>query len=139
MHAGVPHNVDRWGAGRPTRRSAVLQFSNLCGTVYKCGNIVFTPDGNGLLSPVGNRITHFNLTRCAGVCAWGRDPAGGAWLAPCARARPRASTSGGPAGVWEGDLRAGPPQPHVAHVRMREPAGHRAHRRFARRTPSALH
>jgi len=37
------------------------QFSNLCGTVYKKGNIIFTPDGNTLLSPVGNRITAFDL------------------------------------------------------------------------------
>lgn len=40
-----------------------LQFSNLCGTVYKQGNLVFTPDGNKLLSPVGNRITLFDLVK----------------------------------------------------------------------------
>jgi hypothetical protein len=39
-------------------------FSNLCGTVYKSGNVVFTPDGNSLLSPVGNRITVFDLIEC---------------------------------------------------------------------------
>eukprot|EP00126_Sphaerothecum_destruens_P011227 Sdes_comp20878_c0_seq2m17869 len=37
------------------------KFSNLCGTVYKQGNIVFTPDGNSLLSPVGNRVSVFDL------------------------------------------------------------------------------
>lgn len=37
------------------------QFSNLCGSVYKQGNVVFTPDGNTVLSPVGNRITVFDL------------------------------------------------------------------------------
>ena len=36
-------------------------FSNLCGTVYKCGNVVFTPDGNRLISPVCNRVTVFDL------------------------------------------------------------------------------
>ncbi|KDO23505.1 hypothetical protein SPRG_11427 [Saprolegnia parasitica CBS 223.65] len=37
------------------------EFSHLCGTVYTQGNVVFTPDGNALLSPVGNRITMFDL------------------------------------------------------------------------------
>ncbi|KAF9581478.1 hypothetical protein BGW38_001484, partial [Lunasporangiospora selenospora] len=36
-------------------------FSNLCGTVYKQGNILFSPDGNSVLSPVGNRLTVFDL------------------------------------------------------------------------------
>jgi hypothetical protein len=39
------------------------QFSNLLGTVYGRGNLVFTPDGNSLLSPVGNRVSVFNLTK----------------------------------------------------------------------------
>ena len=38
-----------------------FQFSNLCGSVYKCGNVTFTPDGVSLLSPVGNRVTMFDL------------------------------------------------------------------------------
>ncbi|KAK3832335.1 MAG: WD40 repeat-like protein [Linnemannia gamsii] len=38
-----------------------FKFSNLCGTVYKQGNLVFTPDGNSILSPVGNRLTVFDL------------------------------------------------------------------------------
>eukprot|EP01083_Nonionella_stella_P087419 243227_1 len=37
------------------------KFSNLCGSVYSGGNLVFTPDGNSVLSPVGNRITVFDL------------------------------------------------------------------------------
>ncbi len=37
------------------------RFSNLCGVVYKNGNVIFTPDGNSLLSPVGNRVTCFDL------------------------------------------------------------------------------
>ncbi|KAG0301506.1 hypothetical protein BGZ98_008287 [Dissophora globulifera] len=38
-----------------------FKFSNLCGTVYKQGNLIFTPDGNSVLSPVGNRLTVFDL------------------------------------------------------------------------------
>jgi periodic tryptophan protein 2 len=39
------------------------QFSNLCGSLYKQGNLVFTPDGNSVLSPVGNRISVFDLVK----------------------------------------------------------------------------
>jgi hypothetical protein len=42
-----------------------LQFANLCGTVHKGGNILFTPDGNAVLSAVGNRVTVFDLVKCA--------------------------------------------------------------------------
>ncbi|KAJ9206298.1 hypothetical protein DTO271D3_7740 [Paecilomyces variotii] len=38
-----------------------FKFSNLLGTVYRKGNLVFTPDGTCLLSPVGNRVTVFDL------------------------------------------------------------------------------
>ncbi|GAM19013.1 hypothetical protein SAMD00019534_021880 [Acytostelium subglobosum LB1] len=37
------------------------RFSNLLGTVYSRGNLLFTPDGNNVISPVGNRITVFDL------------------------------------------------------------------------------
>jgi len=37
------------------------QFSNLYGTVYRTGDLVFTPDGNTVLSPVGNKISMFDL------------------------------------------------------------------------------
>lgn len=37
------------------------RFSNLCGTVYKCGNVCFSADGNILYSPVGSRISVFDL------------------------------------------------------------------------------
>nr|XP_008174682.1 periodic tryptophan protein 2 homolog isoform X1 [Chrysemys picta bellii] len=37
------------------------RFSNLLGTVYRRGNLHFTPDGNCVISPVGNRITIFDL------------------------------------------------------------------------------
>ncbi|KAF3912824.1 Xenin [Arthrobotrys entomopaga] len=38
-----------------------FNFSNLLGTVYCKGNLVFTPDGASLLSPVGNRVSYFDL------------------------------------------------------------------------------
>lgn len=40
-----------------------LQFSNLLGTIYRNGNLVFTPDGNSVISPVGNRITVYDLKK----------------------------------------------------------------------------
>ncbi|KAL5499177.1 PWP2 [Sanghuangporus vaninii] len=38
-----------------------FKFSNLCGTVYQQGNVLFTQDGNSVLSPVGNRVSVFDL------------------------------------------------------------------------------
>ncbi|KAK5164605.1 U3 snoRNP protein [Saxophila tyrrhenica] len=38
-----------------------FKFSNLLGTVYRKGNLVYTSDGTSLLSPVGNRVTVFDL------------------------------------------------------------------------------
>lgn len=38
-----------------------FKFANLLGTVYSRGNLVFTPDGNSLLTPVGNRVSYFDL------------------------------------------------------------------------------
>lgn len=38
-----------------------FRFSNLLGTVYRRGNLTFSPDGNSVVSPVGNRITLFDL------------------------------------------------------------------------------
>ncbi|GJJ14935.1 hypothetical protein Clacol_009205 [Clathrus columnatus] len=40
---------------------ANFKFSNLCGTVYTQGNILFTADGHSVLSPVGNRVSVFDL------------------------------------------------------------------------------
>ncbi|KFB53827.1 AGAP010693-PA-like protein [Anopheles sinensis] len=37
------------------------KFSNLLGAVYRKGNLLFTPDGYSVISPVGNRITIFDL------------------------------------------------------------------------------
>lgn len=38
-----------------------FKLSNLVGTVYREGNLVFTHDGTKLLSPVGNRVSCFDL------------------------------------------------------------------------------
>jgi hypothetical protein len=43
----------------------ISQFSNLLGTVYCQGNLLFDPDGTHLFSPVGNRVTVFNLVEYA--------------------------------------------------------------------------
>lgn len=40
-----------------------FQFSNLLGTVYRRGNLNFTCDGNSVISPVGNRVTVFDLKK----------------------------------------------------------------------------
>lgn len=37
------------------------KFSNLLGSVYNSGTVLFTPDGNSLLSPVGNKIICYDL------------------------------------------------------------------------------
>lgn len=48
-----------------TRKSAAMKadfkFSNLLGTVYRQGDLVFSHDGSHLLSPVGNRVSVFDL------------------------------------------------------------------------------
>ncbi|KAK6197917.1 quinon protein alcohol dehydrogenase-like superfamily [Scheffersomyces amazonensis] len=38
-----------------------FRFSNLLGTVYRQGNLLFSEDGTKLLSPVGNRVSCFDL------------------------------------------------------------------------------
>lgn len=38
-----------------------FNFSNLLGQVYNRGNIVFSDDGNKLISPVGNRVNVYDL------------------------------------------------------------------------------
>ena len=37
-----------------------------CVVLY-AGNVTFTPDGNSLISPVGNRVTVFNLASSTSV------------------------------------------------------------------------
>ena len=39
------------------------QFSNMLGTVYRQGNLLFSPDGATLYSAVGNRVACFDLIR----------------------------------------------------------------------------
>lgn len=41
----------------------VFQFSNLLGTIYHKGNALFTADGNSVISPVGNRLTIYDLKK----------------------------------------------------------------------------
>ncbi|KAH3903531.1 snoRNA-binding rRNA-processing protein PWP2 SCDLUD_001172 [Saccharomycodes ludwigii] len=38
-----------------------FRFSNLLGTVYRQGNVIFSDDGTKVLSPVGNRVSVFDL------------------------------------------------------------------------------
>eukprot|EP00924_Labyrinthula_sp_SR-Ha-C_P004238 maker-scaffold_3-snap-gene-18.49-mRNA-1 protein AED:0.06 eAED:0.07 QI:0/0/0/1/1/1/2/0/1001 len=38
-----------------------FNFTNLLGTSYKRGNLFFSPDGNSIYSPVGNRISVYDL------------------------------------------------------------------------------
>jgi periodic tryptophan protein 2 len=42
-------------------------FSNLCGTVYRCANVLFTPSGNEILSAVGSRVTVFDIVKHTSV------------------------------------------------------------------------
>ncbi|KAE8266071.1 hypothetical protein A4X09_0g6269 [Tilletia walkeri] len=49
------------GATAPS--SASFAFSNLIGSVYQTGNVLFTPDGSTLISPVSNRVSLFHLLR----------------------------------------------------------------------------
>jgi periodic tryptophan protein 2 len=37
------------------------RLKRVCGEVFSNGNILFTPDGNSIISPVGNRVTYFDL------------------------------------------------------------------------------
>ncbi|KAK7602549.1 hypothetical protein V9T40_008138 [Parthenolecanium corni] len=38
-----------------------FKFANVLGAIYRKGDILFTPDGNSVISPVGNRICIYNL------------------------------------------------------------------------------
>ncbi|KMS93400.1 hypothetical protein BVRB_031860, partial [Beta vulgaris subsp. vulgaris] len=38
-----------------------FEFSNLCGSSFNGGNLIFSKDGNCVLSPVGNRVSVFDL------------------------------------------------------------------------------
>jgi periodic tryptophan protein 2 len=39
------------------------RLSKICGNVFENGNLTFTPDGNSVISPIGNRVTIFDLIR----------------------------------------------------------------------------
>ncbi len=39
------------------------RLRRVCGSVYTNGNLLFTPDGNNILSPIGNRVTIFDLVQ----------------------------------------------------------------------------
>lgn len=49
------------GDGPEVTMKTDFKFSNLLGTVYCQGNLLFSPDGTHLYSPVGNRVSVFNL------------------------------------------------------------------------------
>ena len=38
-----------------------FEFAQLLGAVYRKGNLLFSTDGNSVISPVGNRISVFDL------------------------------------------------------------------------------
>lgn len=40
-----------------------FQFNNLLGTVFRKGCLVFSKDGNSVISPVGNRLTVYDLKK----------------------------------------------------------------------------
>lgn len=41
--------------------ATAYRLSNVCGSVYKTGNLTFTPDGKKVISPVGNRLSVTDL------------------------------------------------------------------------------
>ena len=38
-----------------------FEFAQLLGAVYRKGNLIFSTDGNSVISPVGNRVSVFDL------------------------------------------------------------------------------
>ena len=63
-----------------TRRiSHLFQFANLLGSVYHKGNLVFAPDGETILSPVGNKVTLYDLKRLVTSGACKRDISWSTW------------------------------------------------------------
>lgn len=61
LHLDSP--VPELGGTLMALSSSSFHFSNLCGTVYRQGNVQFTPDGNSVISPVGNRVSVFDLVK----------------------------------------------------------------------------
>mmetsp|Transcript_27037 Transcript_27037/g.72050 ORF Transcript_27037/g.72050 Transcript_27037/m.72050 type:complete len:1056 (-) Transcript_27037:37-3204(-) len=63
------------------------RFSNLLGATYQGGSVQFTPDGNTLLSPVGNRVSLYDLVqgRCFALAPENRQDIACLALSPDAR------------------------------------------------------
>eukprot|EP00928_Gymnodinium_smaydae_P087047 TRINITY_DN7139_c1_g2_i1.p1 TRINITY_DN7139_c1_g2~~TRINITY_DN7139_c1_g2_i1.p1 ORF type:complete len:1025 (+),score=239.88 TRINITY_DN7139_c1_g2_i1:47-3076(+) len=63
------------------------RFSNLLGATYQGGNVQFTPDGNNLLSAVGNRVCTIDLVqgRCATLAPESREDIAALALSPDGR------------------------------------------------------
>lgn len=64
-----------------------FRFSNLLGATYQGGSVQFTPDGNTLLSPVGNRVNATDLVqgRCCTLAPENRKDISVLALSPDAR------------------------------------------------------
>ena len=58
--SSIIHSISRKTRGL---NAILFQFNNLLGTVYRKGNLVFSSDGNSVISPVGNRLTIFDLKK----------------------------------------------------------------------------
>lgn len=65
VQLGPGHVVASYNGGGHARRMSKFQykFSTLCGCVYRKGNLLFSRDGDSVYSPVGNRITQFDLRK----------------------------------------------------------------------------
>ena len=48
---------------KKTWMKSAYKFDKICGTVYKRGNLIFSPDGNSLLSSVGNQVSIYDLVK----------------------------------------------------------------------------
>ena len=82
------------GDGPEATMKTDFKFSNLLGTVYCQGNLLFSPDGTHLFSPVGNRVTVFNLVEYA--CTQTEPDPGWGWRDACANPGPATSRTPSP-------------------------------------------
>lgn len=57
------HFVYLWLYSFISKMRSLFQFSNLMGTIYRKGNVIFTNDGNSVISPVGNKLTIYDLKK----------------------------------------------------------------------------
>uniref|UniRef100_A0A1I8EA68 U3 snoRNP-associated protein Utp1 n=1 Tax=Wuchereria bancrofti TaxID=6293 RepID=A0A1I8EA68_WUCBA len=51
------------GSNDKVKHTKENDFSSLIGTVYRDGNVTFSTDGNSIISPVGNKVTIFDLKK----------------------------------------------------------------------------